>query len=100
MNILSLRVLSEEKYLGILAPGVSKGVPCWSYAVHCRFHFRGPTAFGDNLNELEMIRVAGTGKAMDRALEHMRMVADSVLPDLVPLLSDLVLSTAHEEIGA
>lgn len=71
-------VFSEETYLEILPAGSSKGAALEVVAEALGIPLAQVIAVGDNLNDLEMIRLAGLGVAMGNASEPLRAQADYV----------------------
>lgn len=73
-------IQSEHNFLEILPSGTNKGE-----ALDRLIRFLGlknseVVGFGDNLNDLEMIRTAGLGVAMGNAREELKAAADLVAP--------------------
>ena len=75
-------VFSEHDMLEILAPGVTKGSALRTLCDKIGVDVEEVTAFGDNLNDLEMLRTAGRGIAMASAPHAMLERADDVTDDL------------------
>lgn len=73
-------VFSEETYLEILPAGSSKGAALRFLAEHLDIPLARVVAVGDNLNDQEMIEIAGVGVAMGNAPESLKAVADYVAP--------------------
>lgn len=71
-------VFSEATYLEILPAGSSKGSALEFMAQRLGVPLEVVIAVGDNLNDLEMIRVAGLGVAMGNAPDALRTQADYV----------------------
>ena len=71
-------VFSEQTYLEILPAGSSKGAALAFMVQHLEILLEAVIAVGDNLNDLEMIRLAGLGVAMGNAPEALRAQADFV----------------------
>jgi Cof subfamily protein (haloacid dehalogenase superfamily) len=71
-------VFSEETYLEILPSGSSKGAALEFMAQHLDVPLQAVIAVGDNLNDLEMIQLAGLGVAMGNAPERLRSHANHV----------------------
>jgi len=71
-------VFSEETYLEILPAGSSKGMALRFVADHLGIPLAETIAVGDNLNDLEMIRIAGLGVAMGNAPEEVKSHAGYV----------------------
>lgn len=72
-------VNSEPDYLELLPDGVNKGVGLDALCRHRGIAPADVIAFGDNLNDLEMIERAGVGVAMGNAHERLRAAADVVI---------------------
>jgi Cof subfamily protein (haloacid dehalogenase superfamily) len=75
-------VFSEHDMLEVLAPGVTKGRALQTLCDMKGIDIEDVTAFGDNLNDLEMLRVAGHAVAMPAAPDAMIEAADVVTDDL------------------
>ena len=75
-------VFSEHDMLEVLAPGVTKGSALRTLCDIQRIDVEDVTAFGDNLNDLEMLRIAGRAVAMAAAPDAMIEAADVVTDDL------------------
>ena len=75
-------VFSENEMLEILAPGVSKGAALDRLRDAIGIPPEAMVAFGDNMNDLTMLRRAGTGIAMAQAPQALRDAADLVTGDL------------------
>ena len=71
-------VFSEETYLEILPEGSSKGTALAEMTRALGIPLEAVIAVGDNLNDLEMIRLAGLGVAMGNAPEELRAQAGYV----------------------
>lgn len=71
-------VFSEETYMEIIPIGSSKGVALQFVAQHLGIPLKAVIAVGDNLNDLEMIQLAGLGVAMGNAPEELKAHADFV----------------------
>lgn len=72
-------VNSEPDYFEVLPPGVSKETAMVELALHLSVDIEEVIAFGDNLNDLEMLRSAGMGVAMGNSHEAVLKAADVVL---------------------
>jgi len=74
-------VKSEDAYLEILPSGVSKGAALEKLASYLKVPLSKVVAFGDNLNDLEMLNTAGLGIAVRNAnselLQKVGCVTDS-----------------------
>jgi len=75
-------VFSEHDMLEFLAPGVSKGAALAVLCEQIGFRLEDVVAFGDNLNDLEMLRGAGFGVAMQSAPKAMQNAADAMTENL------------------
>jgi Cof subfamily protein (haloacid dehalogenase superfamily) len=77
----SVLVRSEPTYLEMLAAGVNKGAALDAVTAKTGVPLDEMIAFGDNLNDLELIERAGLGVAMSNAHEQLRWKADIVIGD-------------------
>ena len=73
-------ILSGEHWVDIMKPGVNKG-----RAMESLMAQRGLTpdecmAFGDYLNDLELLRAVGESYAMDNALPEVKQAARHIAP--------------------
>ena len=93
-------VLSEQNYLEILPPSVSKGAAMLHLCKLLGISPQEIVAFGDNLNDREMIQLAGTGIAMANAPEEMREEADLVVEDIGLFLEGFKDLTAMRQTGS
>jgi len=75
-------VFSEHDMLEFLGPGVNKGKALAALCSELGIGTDSVMAFGDNLNDLEMLRAAGFGVAMQSAPDEMKEEADGVVGDL------------------
>lgn len=71
-------VRSERWYFEIIPKGVDKGNALLKLAQICKFDIKRIIAFGDNENDMEMMKRAGLGIAMDNASEYVKTAADMV----------------------
>ena len=74
-------VQSEPTYLEILPAGVNKGTALERLETILGIQKNEVICFGDNLNDLEMIRRAGIGVAMGNAEKEVKAAADCIAPD-------------------
>ena len=74
-------VQSEPTYLEILPAGVNKGTALERLEMILGIKKEEVICFGDNLNDLEMIRRAGIGVAMGNAGAEVKAAADCIAPD-------------------
>lgn len=93
-------VLSEGDFLEILPPGVSKGTALERLCRDLDVPLGEVVAFGDNLNDREMLQIAGEGVAMGTAPQVMREEADHVVDDLPAFLSMLADRLARQGVQA
>jgi len=71
-------VRSEPDYLEILPDGVSKGAALVKLAAHMGIPMEEVGAIGDQLNDLEMIKAAGLGVAVENACPELKSSADYI----------------------
>lgn len=71
-------VRSEPTYLEVLPPGVNKGAALAELARQLGIPLEQVVAFGDNLNDLEMVEAAGLGVAVGNAHPDVKARADLV----------------------
>jgi Cof subfamily protein (haloacid dehalogenase superfamily) len=86
-------VRSEPTYLEILPAGVSKGMALGPVRDRLGISAGEVMAFGDNLNDLELIKMAGCGVAMGNAHPDLKRAADRTIghhmePALMDFLKD------------
>jgi Cof subfamily protein (haloacid dehalogenase superfamily) len=74
-------VRSEPTYLEVLPAGVNKGMALGPIFDRLGVPATSVMAFGDNLNDLELVQRAGWGVAMDNAHPGLKAVADAVIGD-------------------
>jgi hypothetical protein len=91
-------VLSEQTYLEILPSGVSKGTALHELCQSLEIPLERVIAFGDNLNDLEMIQTAGVGVAVAHAPTALREAARIITDDLTGTLESLLGRCPREEI--
>lgn len=72
-------VNSEPDYLEVLPPGVDKGQALRQAALHAGFALADVIAFGDNLNDFEMLDCVGKSVAMGNAHPRLRAQASHVI---------------------
>ena len=90
-------VQSEATYLEILPAGINKGEALKDLAAHLGISLKEIICFGDNLNDLEMIELAGMGVAMSNGREEVRRAADRIAPDHNESGVGVVLNSLMEE---
>ncbi|MCF6335112.1 MAG: HAD family hydrolase [Spirochaetales bacterium] len=69
---------SNPVYLEFMPGGVSKGDALYEVAEHLGIETTNIMAFGDGDNDISMIKVAGTGVAMENATSELKSIADEV----------------------
>lgn len=74
-------VQSESNYLEILPDGVNKGTALEELEKILGLSQKDVICFGDNNNDIEMIRRAGIGVAMENAGDEVKAAADLIAPD-------------------
>jgi len=79
-------VFSEHDMLEFLGPNVNKGTALDILCDAIGMPLDSVTAFGDNINDFEMLRVAGTGVSMDTAPAELREEADLTIHDIAGFL--------------
>ncbi len=72
-------VNSEPDYFEVLPPGTNKGAGAAALAERLGFQLAEVMAFGDNLNDLELLQVCGLGVAMGDGHPQLRARADRVI---------------------
>lgn len=70
--------LSTATLLEVMAGGVSKGATITRLAQHLGVHPDEVVAFGDQINDIDMLQTAGYGVAMGNAVEEAKRAADHV----------------------
>ena len=73
-------IQSEWNYLEILPRGVNKGAALGELGAILGIPAEKTICFGDNSNDIEMIRRAGRGVAMENAVEELKAAADLIAP--------------------
>ncbi len=79
-------VFSEHDMLEFLGPDVTKGSALVTLCDAIDVSIESVMAFGDNLNDLEMLRAAGIGVSMASAPDEVRREADAIAEDLASYL--------------
>lgn len=72
-------VFSEDIFLEIMPKGVSKGAALQALMGELSLEPGQVVALGDGMNDLEMLRAAGTGVAVSNAVPAVRAAADAVV---------------------
>lgn len=75
-------VMTQDNYLEIMPVGIPKGETLHRLCKIKGIPLAQTVAFGDALNDLEMIDLAGLGIAMSHGPEALRAVADETFPDV------------------
>ncbi len=81
-------VFSEHDMLEFLGPNVNKGTALSILCESIGVGRKSVIGFGDNMNDLELLQVAGTGVAMDTAPAELRAEAGLVIRDIAEFLHD------------
>lgn len=76
-------VLSEHNFLELLPPGSSKGAALAQLCASLDIPLSRVVAFGDNLNDVEMLQAAGLGVAMASGAEGLKNQADLVVDSVI-----------------
>lgn len=74
-------VRSGKKYLDIVANGVSKGHGVMTLAQKFGIKRENIYTVGDNMNDFEMVTLAGHGYAVENGVDELKSVAEAVVPD-------------------
>lgn len=93
-------VFSEHDMLEFLGPGVSKGTALAVLCDRLGIGAGSVIAFGDNLNDLEMLRAAGFAVSMASAPDEMRQEADDITSDLAGYLGKRFMHLVGKELTA
>jgi len=75
----SVLVHSEPTYLEVLPPGVNKGAALAAVTEHTGIEPSEVIAFGDSLNDIELLAASGLGVAMGNSHPRARQCADLVI---------------------
>lgn len=82
-------VMTQDDYLEIMPFGISKGEALRRLCAIMGIPLSQTVAFGDALNDLELLDLAGLGIAMNHAPEALREVADETFPDVASALTKI-----------
>lgn len=82
-------VMTQIDYLEILPAGVSKGDALRRLCKIEGIPLEQTVAFGDALNDVELLDLAGLGIAMSHAPEALQEVADETFPDVASALTKI-----------
>lgn len=81
-------VFSELDMLEFLGPNVNKGTALGILCSAIGMESESVIAFGDNMNDFEMLQVAGTAVAMDTGPDDLQAEADLVIRNIAEFLRD------------
>lgn len=81
-------VFSEHDMLEFLGPHVNKGTALSILCDEIGTTLDSVLAFGDNMNDLEMLQVAGTAISMDTAPDALKAEADWIIRDIAGFLRE------------
>lgn len=71
-------VYTDVHWLEVMADGVNKGTSLSFLADYLHIDPEEVVAFGDQENDIEMLKVSGVGVAMDNALEPVKAIAQQI----------------------
>lgn len=71
-------VRNDARHLDIMRKGITKGSAIRRLAQYCEIELEDIMAIGDGINDIEMIRMVGTGVAVGNACEELKNAADYV----------------------
>ncbi len=74
-------VRSGKRYLDMIANGVSKGRGVMTLAQMYGIKRENIYTVGDNMNDYEMVTLAGHGYAVENGVDKLKAVAEAVVPD-------------------
>jgi hydroxymethylpyrimidine pyrophosphatase-like HAD family hydrolase len=83
-------VSTQNDYLEAMPAGVSKGYALTRLGKRLHVPLSQIVAFGDSVNDKELLAVAGIGVAMADAAEELKMVADRIVENVAAGLKDLL----------
>lgn len=69
---------STDYYFEIMPKGYSKGTSLVEIANYYKIDMKDVIAFGDERNDIEMIKTAGVGVAMENAVDYIKEISDYV----------------------
>ncbi len=73
-------VSSKVSMVQMMAPNASKAMALRELAARWGWGMENVVAFGDDINDVEMVREAGLGVAVENAVSEVKAVADRVAP--------------------
>jgi Cof subfamily protein (haloacid dehalogenase superfamily) len=82
-------VMTQDDYLEIMPVGISKGEALRRLCTIEGIPLDQTVAFGDALNDIELLDLAGLGIAMSHAPEALREAADETSPDVASALTKI-----------
>ena len=68
--------------IDIHLPGITKGSSCMKVVEYLGLNTKDSYAFGDGINDIEMLQLVGCGVAMGNAVDKVKTIADEVTEDL------------------
>lgn len=71
-------VRNDARHLDIMKKGITKGSSIKRLAEYLHIELGDIMAIGDGINDMEMIRMVGTGAAVGNACEELKQIADYV----------------------
>lgn len=92
-------VFSEHDMLEFLGPDVNKGTALSVLCDGIGIDRESVIAFGDNMNDFEMLRAAGTGVAMDTGPAALQEAADRVISDMSAFLREHLVAVQSLEVS-
>jgi hydroxymethylpyrimidine pyrophosphatase-like HAD family hydrolase len=81
--------MTQDDYFEIMPVGISKGEALRRLCAIMGIPLTQIVAFGDALNDSELLDLAGLGIAMNHAPEALREVADETFPDVASALTKI-----------
>ena len=66
------------QFLDCMPPGINKGRSIIEIADYYGIDHKDTYAFGDEINDIEMIKMAGVGVAMGNANTYIKEIADKI----------------------
>lgn len=84
-------IMTQDDYIEIMPAGISKGEALRRLCLIMDIPLIQTVTFGDALNDLELLGLAGLGIAMCHAPEELRKVADRIFPNISSALKSIFL---------
>lgn len=81
---------SASHWIDFIAPNANKGTALKTLMEHFDIHKDECICFGDQQNDVEMLKLAGTSYAMDTAVPEVARHADHVISSVVPVLKQIL----------